>query len=245
VHGAAQRRSNGSMACILTLLFLLPGPKAQNQVPEVIQLLKDEKPDKAIALLKEIGKHKKNDTEAVDLVKLVKAPRPKRPPEVNEAIFLALRDIGSRKVTSKLIALFKHTRLKKDPMARKGICLALGGAADPKAVDELCDRMRDPDDHVIAAAIEAAGFYRYSKESIRKELFKSALGVYVPTWNMKESIKPEHKTQRQRAERKWEVIAKPSEKTLRLLSNTTQEDPPAWRRWWNKVKKKKWAEIEN
>ena len=233
------------MACLLLLLLLAPDPKLTSQVPEVVQLLKDEKPDKAIAMLREIGKHKKNHVEAADLIKLVRSSRPKRPPEVNEAIFLAIRDIGSRKVTLKLIALFKHRTLKKDPMARKGICLALGGAADPKAVDELCDRMRDPNDHVIAAAIEAAGSYRYAKESIRKELFEAVLGVYVPTWNMKESIHPDHKTQRQRAERKWEVIMKPAEKSLRLLSNTTQEDPPAWRRWWNKRKKAKWAEIEN
>jgi len=233
------------MACLLLILLLAPDPKPESQVPEVAQLLKDGKPDKALILLREIGAHKKNHQEAADLIKLVRSSRPKRPPEVDEAIFLALRDIGSRKVTSKLIALFKHRTLKKDPRARAGICLALGGAADPKAVDELCDRMRDPDDHVIAAAIEAAGSYRYAKESIRKELFETVLGVYVPTWNMKESINPEHKTARQRAERKWEVIVKPSEKTLRLLSNTTQEDPPAWRRWWNKKKKKKWAEIEN
>ena len=233
------------MACLLTLLFLLPGPNAQSQVPDVVQLLKDEKPDKAIALLKEIGKHKKNDTEAGDLIKLVKSARPKRPSEVDQAIFLALRDIGSRKVTSKLLALFKVKRIKKDPTLRAGVCTALGGAADPKAVDELCDRMRDPDNHVVAAAVEAAGSYRYSKESIRKELFKTVLAVYVPTWNMKESIHPDHKQKRQQAERKWELIAKPCEKTLRLLSNTTQEDPPAWRRWWNKTKKKKWQEIEN
>ena len=130
-------------------------------------------------------------------------------------------------------------------MIRKGICIALGGSADPKAVDEICDRMRDRDDHVIAAAMEAAGSFRYAKESIRKELFKTLVSVYVPTWNVKESIKPDEKLRRQRAERKWEIIVKPAEKSLRLLSNTTQEDPPAWRRWWNKSKKKKWEELES
>ncbi|MHC4953557.1 MAG: HEAT repeat domain-containing protein [Planctomycetota bacterium] len=236
-----------SSISLLTLLLLMPGPKVaeENKVPEVVQLLKDEKPDKAIALLREIGKHKKNDTEAVALVKLIKAPRPKRPPEVMEACFLALKGIGSRKVTRPLIALFKHSRLKKDPLVRKGICIALGGSADPKAVDILIQKMRDPDDHVTGAAIEAAAAYRYAREATRKELFKAVVGIYVPTWNLKESINPDHKTQRQRAEKKWEIIAKPAERSLQRLSNTTQEDPPAWQRWWNKTKRKKWEELEN
>ncbi|MHC4940201.1 MAG: HEAT repeat domain-containing protein [Planctomycetota bacterium] len=234
------------LAISLLLLLTAPDPPAaKSRVPEVTVLLKEEKHGEALKLLREIGTHKDNHAEAADLVKLIKAARPKKPPEVYEACFLALKGIGSRKVTGKLIALFKHSRLKKDPAIRKGICIALGGSADPKAVDALVARMRDPDNHVIGAAIEAAGSYRYSRESIRKELFKTVLSVYVPTWNMKESINPDHKQQRQRAEKKWEVIAKPSERTLQLLSNTRQEDPPAWRRWWNKSKKLKWEELED
>ncbi len=234
------------MASLITLtLLLFAAPAAgQNQVPEVVTLLKAEKHEQAIKLLLEIAKHKRNDEEAVALVKLIRAAKPKRPPEVMDAAFLALKGIGSRKVTRSLLALFKHSRLKKDPRIRKGICVALGGSADPKAVDELTDRMRDPNDHVIGAAIEAAGAYLYSSEAIRKEMFKAVVGVYEPTWNMKESIKPDEKMKRQRAERKWEIIAKPSERSLRLLSNTTQEDPPAWRRWWNKNKRRKWEELE-
>jgi HEAT repeat protein len=236
------------MPLVATLLLLLAAPEppaTKNRVPEVAALLKEEKFSDALKLLREIGTHKDNHVEAADLIKLIKAPRPKRPPEIDDASFLALKGIGSRKVTQKLIALFKHSRLKKDPAMRKGICIALGGAADPKAVDALVARMRDPDNHVIGAAIEAAGNYRYSKESVRKELFKTVIGVYVPTWNMKESINPDHKQNRQRAERKWEVIAKPAERALQLLSNTTQEDPPAWRRWWNKKKKVRWQELED
>ena len=230
----------------LILLLAAPDPPAaKNRVPEVVSLVRDEKPKQALALLREIGTHKDNDEEAVDLVKFIKAARPKKAPEIYEASFLALKGIGSRKVTRSLIALFKHSRLKKDPTIRKGICIALGGAADPKAVDTLTRRMRDPDDRVIGAAIEAAGSYRYAKTTIRKELFKTVVGVYVPTWNLKESINPDHKQQRQRAEKKWEIIAKPSERALQLLSDTTQEDPPAWRRWWNKNKKLKWKEMED
>ena len=229
---------------LLLLLFAPDPPAAKSRVPEVVALLKDEKPTKALALLREISTHKGNEAEAVELVKFIRAARPKKAPEIYEASFLALKGIGSRKVTRSLIALFKHSRLKKDPAIRKGICIALGGSADPAAVEALTDRMRDPDDHVIGAAVEAAGSYRYAKTSIRKELFKAVVGLYVPTWNLKESIKADHKQQRQRAERKWEIIAKPSERTLRLLSDTTQEDPPAWRRWWNKNKKVRWEELE-
>ena len=232
-----------SLLTLLTLLLAAPAP-GQSRVPEVIQLIKAEKPNEAIKVLQEIGKLRKNDDEAVALVKFIRSAKPKRPPEVMEAAFVALKGIGSRKVTRSLIALFKHSRLKKDPRVRMGILIALSGSADPKAVDEITDRMRDPDDHVVGAAVEAAGAYRYASVAIRKELFKSVVGVYEPTWNMKESIKPDQKTQRQRAERKWEIIAKPSERSLRLLSNTTQEDPPAWRRWWNKNKRKRWEELE-
>lgn len=233
------------MTVSLALFLLLAAPAADNKVPEVAELVKADKEDEAIALLREIGTHKKNDTEALALVKFIRAGRPKKSPEIYEAAFLALKGIGSRKATKPLIALFKHRTLKKDPAVRRGICIALGGAADPKAVDALNARMRDPDDTVVAAAIEAAGAYRYAKVSIRKDLFETVLGVYVPTWNLKESINPDHKQKRQRAERKWEHIAKPSERTLQLLSNTTQEDPPSWRRWWNENKKKRWEELED
>ncbi len=229
-------------------ILLLAAPAAKDaapksEVPKVTALLSKDQPGKAIKLLRKIGKHKDNHAEAIDLVKLIKAPKPKKAQEVYEACFLALKGIGSRKVTRALIALFKHPRLKKEPMFRAGICRALGGSADPKAVSALTDRMRDPDDRVIAAAIDAAGPFRYAAVSVRKELFKAVISVYVPTWNMKESIKPDHKKRRQRAERRWELIAKPSERSLQLLSDITQPDPPAWRRWWNDNKKKKWAEL--
>ena len=125
------------------------------------------------------------------------------------------------------------------------MCKALGGSADPKAADTLIQKMRDTDDSVKAAAIEAAGQFRYARLSVRKELFEAVLGVYVPTWNLKESINPDHKKERQRAAKRWELIAKPSEASLQLLSNKTQEDPPAWRKWWNENKKKKWEELED
>jgi HEAT repeat protein len=235
------------MSQILGLILLLAADGKQptrNLVPDLVKLVREEKTADALKLLREIGKHKGNHEEAAALVKFVRASRPKKPPEIFEASFLALKGIGSRKVTMQLIALFKHSRLKKEESIRRGICIALGGAADPRAVDTLIDRMRDPDDHVKAAAVEAAGSYRYAKESIRKELVEKVVGVYVPTWNMKESINPDHKQERQRNERKWEVIAKPCERTLELLTNTKQEDPPAWRRWWNKNKNDRWAEIE-
>jgi hypothetical protein len=235
------------MLIVLTLLLLASpdakGAAPKSEVPKVADLLTKDKPGKAIKLLRIIGTHKDNHAEAVDLVKLIRASKPKKAPEVYEACFRALKGIGSRKVTSSLIALFKHPRLKKEPMIRAGICTALGGSADPKAVSALTDRMRDPDDRVIAAAVDAAGPFRYAKVSVRKELFKAVIAVYVPTWNMKESVNPDHKKRRQRAERRWELIAKPCERSLQLLSDTTQADPPAWRRWWNDHKKKKWAEL--
>jgi len=234
-----------SLTCALLLLLANGQPAPKNQVPDVVELVKQEKTDDALKLLREIATHKDNDEEAMALVKFIRAGRPAKAPEIYEASFLALKGIGSRKVTPQLLALFKHSRLKKEAAIRRGICVALGGSADPRAVEELIDRMRDPDDHVIAAAIEAAGSYRYAKEAIRKELFEKVVGVYVPTWNMKESINPDHKQERQRNERKWEVIARPSERTLELLSNTKQEDPPAWRRWWNKNKNERWAELED
>jgi len=231
--------------CCLILLLANGAPPAKSRVPELVQLMKEDKTADALKLLREMASHKDNHDEAKDLVKFIRAARPDKPPEVYEAAFLALKGIGSRKVTRQVVALLDHSRLKKEPAMRKGVCVALSGAADPAAVDALKDCMRDPDDHVVAAAIEAAGAYRYAKESVRKELFEKVVGVYTPTWNMKVSINPDHKKARQDAERKWEIIAKPAERTLQLLSNTTQEDPPAWRRWWNKNKNERWAELED
>jgi hypothetical protein len=105
--------------------------------------------------------------------------------------------------------------------------------------------MRDSTDEVVAAAAEAAGAYRFAKESIRKDLFKTIVDIYVGTWNVKNAVNPELKTQKRRAERKWEIVEKPMERSLQLLSNVSQNTPPAWRRWWNKNKRKRWAELEH
>ena len=230
------------MAFLIAVLIAAP---AKNQVPEVGQFLKAGDTKAALGLLKEIGTHKKNHEEAKSLVSLIRNRKFKKPPEVMEACFLALQGIGSRKVTRPVLALLDHSTLKKDTTVRVGVCRALSGSADPKAVEPLIDLMRDREDAVVAAAGEAAGAFRYNKESIRKDLFKTILGIYESTWNLKNSVNPDLKKERSRAERKWEIIEAPMERSLQLLSNITQNSPPEWRRWWNKNKKKKWAELEN
>ena len=95
------------------LVLLLAAPPAVNKVPDVFQLLKVGDTKAALSLLKEIGTHKKNHEEANALVSLIKTRKVKKPPEVIEACFLALKGIGSRKVTRKLIGLLKHSTLKK------------------------------------------------------------------------------------------------------------------------------------
>jgi len=232
----------GDMALLLTLILAAPGV---NRVPEVIQLVKAGERKQALSLLKEIGTHKQNHEEAKALLKLIRSPKLRKDTEILEASFLALKGIGSRKVTKGLIALLKHSTLKKILTVRIGICRALAGSADPAAVETIIDLTRDRFDEVCAAAGEAAGVYRYAKVSIRKDLFKTVLDVYESNYNLKNSVKPELKKERSRAERKWEVIEKPMERSLQLLSNMTRDDPPAWRRWWNKNKHKKWADLEN
>ena len=125
------------------------------------------------------------------------------------------------------------------------MCRAFQGSADPDGAEALQELLHDREDRVIAAAGEAAGAYRYAKEPLRKDLFKAVLDVYESTWNLKNSVKPGLKTEKRRAERKWEIIEGPMEKSLQLLSNQTEPDPPSWRRWWNKNKKDRWADLEN
>lgn len=232
------------MAAPALLALLLAAPPA-NRVPELLEFLQAGETPKALALLKEIGTHEKNHDEAKDLVRMIRYRKVETPPEVVDATFRALEGIGSRKVTRDLIALLKHSKLKKESRIRIGVCRALGGSADPYAVDTLIDRMRDKDDEVIAAAVEAAGAYRYAKESVRKDLFQTIVDMYVSMWNLKNSVNPDHVVEKTRAERKWEITAASMEKSLQLLSNVTQNDPPEWRRWWNKNKNKRWQELEN
>jgi len=231
------------MAFLLTLLLLAPA--GGEKTAEVEAHLKAGEKDQAIALLKEMAKLEGNDDEAFALVKLVRNPKVEKPPEVLEEVFLTLKGIKSRKVTKKLEALLDHSTLKKDPAIRIGVCRAFEGSADPAAADTLIDLMRDNDDRVVAAAAEAAGAYRYAKQSVRKDLFKTILDIYTSTWNLKNSVKQELKTEKRRAERKWEVVEKPMEKGLALLSNVTEQSPPDWRRWWNKNKNEDWADLEN
>jgi hypothetical protein len=231
------------MALFLCLLLL--APEETTRVDDVTAALAGGDKAKAIAVLKEIGGLKGNDAEAHALVRLVRDPEVTKPPEVLEECFLALKGIGSRKVTPDLLQLLKHSTLKKVVDIRVGVCRALQGSADPAAAEALVDLIRDGEDRVMAAAAEAAGAYRYAKEPLRKELFKTVLDVYEATWNVKNSVSPQQKHNKRRAERRWEVVEGAMENSLQLLSNVTQPDPPSWRRWWNKNKKNRWAAIEN
>lgn len=230
--------------CALCLAILLAAP-AGNQVPQVLEHLQAGDTTQALGLLKEIATHEKNDEEAKDLVRLVRQNKVKVPPEVVDAAFLALKGIGSRKVTKDLMLLLKHSRLKKEERVKIGVCRALGGSADPAAVEFLIDRLRDPHDEVIAAAAEAAGAYRHASEAIRKDLFQTIVDQYESMWNLMNTVNPDRTVEKGRAERKWAITAKAMEKSLQLLSNVTQNDPTEWRRWWNKNKNAKWAELEN
>ncbi|MHC4934209.1 MAG: hypothetical protein ACYTGV_18710 [Planctomycetota bacterium] len=232
------------MSLLLAFLVLAQAPAASDEVSKVTAHLKAGETAKALAALKEIASHKGNHAEAKALIKLVRSSRPKKPPEVVEACFLSLKGIGSRKVTKQLKLLLKTAPYRKDKNVRIGVCRALSGSADPAGVESLVDSLRDREDAVIAAAAEAAGAYRYAKDSIRKELFKKILDIYESAWNLKNSVNPDLRVERARAERKWAIIEIPMEKSLQLLSNVTMDDPPKWRRWWNKNKKARWAELD-
>jgi HEAT repeat protein len=229
----------------LFLLLLLLAPEETTRADEVKTALDQGDKPKAIALLKEIGTLKGNDTEAQALVKLVREPLAYKDNEVLEECFLALKGIASRKVTPALLKLLDHSTLKDIDGVRIGVCRALQGSHDPAGVEALIDLLHDREDRVIAASAEAAGAYRYEKESIRKDLFKAILDVYESNWNLKNSVKPELKVEKRRAEKRWEIIEAAMERSLQLLSNETQPDPPSWRRWWNKNKKDRWADLEN
>jgi hypothetical protein len=233
------------MAFLVALLVCAPeSADVADRVPEVVQLLKAGETSEAVARLKEIATHKENHAEAASLVRLIRTGKVKKPPEVMEACFLALKGIGSRKVTRQVIALLKHPTLRKESAVRIGVCRALGGSADPAGAEALIGRMRDKDDHVIAAAAEAAGSFRYARDSIRKDLFKTILDIYESNWNLKNSVDPELRVERARAERRWEIVERPMERSLQLLSNVTKVTPPEWRRWWNKNKKRRWIDLD-
>ncbi len=231
------------MALILSLLIL--AAEEPTRADGVAAALAQGDKPKSIALLKEIGTLKGNDAEALAVVKLVRDPQVLKQPEVLEECFLALKGIGSRKVTPQLLKLLDHSTLKEMEAIRIGVCRALQGSADTDGAEALIDLLRDREDRVIAAAAEAIGAYRHAKEPLRKELFKSILDIYESAWNLKNSVKPELKTEKRRAERRWEVVEAAMERSLQLLSNETQPDPPSWRRWWNKNKKDRWADLEN
>lgn len=197
----------------------------------------------ALEVLRQLGTLKGNDTEAKGILAILRDSSPPKPPEVIEAGFLALQGIGSRAITRDLLVLLKTSPWKKEAAFRLGICRALEGSADPAGVEEILDLLKDTDDRVAAAAAEAAAVHRHAKESVRKELFEQVLNVYESTWNMKNSVDPAQKVEQRRAEKKFEVIEKPMEKALQLLSNITQNDPPSWRRWWNKNKNKPWPAV--
>ena len=232
-----------AMAPLLLLLALAADPEPEH-VEKLVALLEEKKTEEALALLKEIEALKGNHVEAKALVRMIRDRDVDKPPEVLEASFLALKGIASREATRDLLRLLDHSELKKDPAIRVGVCRALEGSADPAAVEAIADLFHDREDRVIAAAADAAAAHRHSSEAIRKELFKEVLEVYVPTWNLKNSVDPDLKVEKARAERRWAIVGGSMERALQLLSNVNQQDPPAWQRWWNKNKKKRWPAVD-
>ncbi len=241
---ARSRVLMGDMALLLLLLLALAADPEAVEVEKLVALLNEKKTDDALVLLKEIEGMKGNHAEAKALVRMIRTRDVPKPPEVMEASFLALKGIGSREATRDLLRLLENSDLRKDAAIRIGVCRALEGSADPAGVEALTDLMRDKEDRVIAAAADAAAAHRHSPEAIRKELFKEVLEVYVPTWNLKNAVDPDLKVEKARAERKWEIVATSMERALQLLSNVNQQDPPAWQRWWNKNKKKRWQAVD-
>jgi HEAT repeat protein len=233
----------------------------------------EEKPDKreeikaALAELKDhIGARGKEDAQAKAIIDTLLQEFPKSGPKDRKAIVkgltgclkqkrkptkegvidnglhiaaaTAMGRMGPESVKS-LTMYMGHKLFAKDYAGKRAIILALGNTKDEGAIDDIADLLTHHEPQVQAAAAEALQQFTGSESKVRKKIFKEVLDEVARVKNALD-LDPTDPIVRQR----YDGIAGPMLRTLQDLSGHEENDPTAYRSWWNDNKKRDWDAAE-
>lgn len=165
--------------------------------------------------------------------------------EVRDAAFAIVEREHDKSFLKPLVQMLEDKRYRRDTDAKRRIAHALAVVAEPGAIEPLSDLIRfDEDPEVVAEAADALASFASAKVPQRKPAVKRMVDLYESTWNLKESVRQDHKDKvlKKEAMDRYKVYGKPLRHALQSLTGVQLTRPAEWRRWWNSNKKRtKWG----
>ncbi len=263
----------GSLPAVPSFPGAVAIPAIEAASTPAIQDEEEEKPDKreeikaALAELKDhIGARGKEDAQALAIIDTLLQEFPKCGPKDRKAVVkglvgclkqkrkptkegvvdnklhiasaTALGRMGPESVKG-LTMYMGHKNFAKEYAGKRAIILALGNTKDEGAIDDIADLLTHHEPQIQAAAAEALQQYTGSDSKTRKKIFKEVLDEVARVKNALD-IDPTDPIVRQR----YDGIAGPMLRTLQDLSGHEENDPTAYRSWWNDNKKRDWDAAE-
>lgn len=137
------------------------------------------------------------------------------------------------KGASKLSRWIGHPKHKRDIELQRELILALGRTKADEGVKLLAGLIKDDTPRIISAAATALRNFAGKDQKVRKRLFEDLLKAT-------ESAQAEARSNNSTAQAIWNTLNGPAQSTMRRLSGARLSGPEAWRRWWNKNKRKDW-----
>ena len=264
--------SDGATSETMFLSSVAASPLTAASIP-FLQDDEEEKPDKREeikAALKELKDHAgargKEDAQALALIDTLLQEFPKSGPKDRKAIVkgltgclkqkrkptkegvidnklhiasaTALGRMGPESVKS-LTTYMGHKNFAKDFTGKRAIILALGNTKEEDAIDDIADLLTHHEPQIQAAAAEALQQFTGADSKTRKVIFKQVLDEVARVRNDLD-VNPTDPIVRQR----YDGIAGPMLRTLQELSGHQENDPTAYRSWWNDNKKLDWDAAE-
>lgn len=165
--------------------------------------------------------------------------------QVRDKAFELIEKEHDKTFAKPLLQMLEDKRYRRDADAKRRIVHALAVVANPSAIEPLSDLIRfDEDPEVVAEAADALATFSSVKVAQRKPAVKRLVDLYESTWNLKESVRQEHKDKvlKKEAEQRYKVYGKTLRHALQALTGVQLTRPAEWRRWWNSNKKRnKWG----
>ena len=165
--------------------------------------------------------------------------------QVRDKAFELIEKEHDKKFAKPLVQMLEDKQYRRDADAKRRIAHALAVVANPDAIEPLSELIRfDEDPEVVAEAADALSTFSSVKVAQRKPAVKRLVDLYESTWNLKESVRQEHKDKvlKKEAEDRYKVYGKTLRHALQALTGVQLARPAEWRRWWNDNKKRtKWG----
>ncbi len=141
------------------------------------------------------------------------------------------RDEGAKK----LDRWIGHPKHRGDIALQVELITALGRTQSDKGIKTLEGLLNENTPELLAAAATALGNFAGKELKVRKNLFESLLKTAEST---RENARGNDST----ANALWRALGGPAQSSMRSLSGAEESSTEAWRRWWNKNKRKNWDE---